>query len=244
MLSRFGIFISLIILISCEEPAYVASQPGETANQEETLALGSITDYDRNSAYILSVPHGKYDINTGDLGESFCQQINWDCIIAEGYRSKDHPINVSRPTEGIGVSTGYETLTSRAQIVFDAYMDAINSIIDDNYKLYVEIHGHSRAESAWQIEIATVGLSIPQSERIKYLLQNELDLVGLPDYEILVENIDDIYYKAQSSKSNGTLSNFSPVIHMEFPIELRRNHLSSITEFIISALPNLVAQEF
>jgi len=95
------------------------------AAREEALSLGQFSSQDNNSHYIITAPHGGYDLMTEVIVREVCDNILWNCLIAQDFRSKSHPLNVTRPTEKYGVSSNNEVRTERALYVYDEYLNQI-----------------------------------------------------------------------------------------------------------------------
>ena len=210
--------------------------------REEALSLGQFSSQDNNSDYIITAPHGGYDLMTEIIVRKVCDNILWNCLIAQNFRSKSHPLNVTRPTEKYGVSSNNEVPTERALYVYGEYLRQIY-LINKAPKLYVEIHGNSRNESKNRIEIATVSITDDQARRIKLILENALSSTKLTQ-SIAIENIDYIYYHATSSKARGSLSKIKPALHFEFPKGVRMNSTDEVVTFLSFALPELVVELF
>ena len=210
--------------------------------REEALSLGQFSSQDNNSHYIITAPHGGSDLMTEVIVRKVCDNILWNCLIAQDFRSKSHPLNVNRPTEKYGVSSNNEVRTDRALYVYDEYLRQIY-LINKVPKLYVEIHGNSRNKSKNRIEIATVGIKDDQARRIKLILQNALSSTKLTQ-SIAIENIDYIYYHATSSKAQGSLSKIKPALHFEFPKSPRTIKTDEVVAFLSFALPKLALELF
>ena len=220
----------------------VADSNNLVAAREEALSLGQFSSQDNNSHYIITAPHGGFDLMTEVIVREVCDNILWNCIIAQDFRSKSHPLNVTRPTEKYGVSSSNEVRTERALYVYDEYLSQIY-LINKAPKLYVEIHGNSRNESKNRIEIATVSIKDDQARRIKLILQNALSSTKLTQ-SIAIENIDYIYYHATSSKAQGSLSKIKPALHFEFPKSSRTISTDEVVAFLSLALPKLAIELF
>ena len=212
------------------------------AAREEALSLGQFSSQDNNSHYIITAPHGGSDLMTEVIVRKVCDNILWNCLIAQDFRSKSYPLNVNRPTEKYGVSSNNEVRTERALYVYDEYLSQIY-MINKAPKLYVEIHGNSRNKSKNRIEIATVGINNDQARRIKLILQNALSSTKLTQ-SIAIENIDYIYYHATSSKARGSLSKIKPALHFEFPRSSRTISTDEVIAFLSFALPELALELF
>lgn len=181
---------------------------GLPAQAQDVLALGSFEVTDRNSPILIAAPHGGYDTGTEEIARKVAQLLNASCIVATGYRTVDHPINVNRPTEGVRLAANLEHVTGDAQTVYDAYRTQVLAL---KPKLYVEIHANIRPESANAIEAATRGITSNEARLLK-------TASALP---VLIEPLDKLYYRASSAKRLGILSQLPYALHFELPTSLR-----------------------
>lgn len=229
-------FMIFLMFYSCAEP--------DEFTREEALALGNMVTKDHSSPYIIAAPHGKFDLNTADVVESVCINAQWNCLIASGYRTEEHPINVNRPTEGVGLAKYEEQHTDRARYVYEEYLARFSDIQTASFKLYVEIHGNSRPESQNRIEIATVGLDSDESATIKEELILELTEAGLSDLNVLIEGDPDFHFHASAAKAFGILKDVETALHLEIPIAFRSDRLNELTEALKKTLPPVLEKEF
>jgi hypothetical protein len=211
---------------------------------EHGFSEGVFQSWDRNSSYLLTAPHGGFDLKTDEMVASFCRAVSWNCLTARGFRTRIHPINVNRPTEGVDEVASQELFTPEAQKVYDAYHAKVFQRREESLKLYVEIHGNKRADSRGQIEIATQGISASKAQRIKQLLTDEIKRAELGEIKILIEPLDLIHFTASANKRLGILHDLSPALHLEFPRALREELKLQTIAFLSSALPRLVEAEF
>lgn len=191
------------------------------AQHSDLPSYGSITTVDRVSDLILSAPHGNYDTYTGDMVQEICSVTAYDCLIARGYRTDEHPINVNRPTEGVGVAYSEEQVTGRALAVYDYYRSNVEKIQSEHLRYYIELHGNNRSASAGQLEIATVGIDAARAAQIKQTIDNSLAAHGLSAYTTAMEGIDTIYFKATGAKQFGILATVQTALHIETPWAIR-----------------------
>lgn len=211
----------------------------------DVSALGSITLMDADSGYVIAAPHGKFDLNTDTIVSRFCAAIHWDCLIAQSFRSAEHPINVNRPTEGVNLASGEESRTPRAEAVYAKYLASFSAITANTTpKLYVEIHGNNREESKELIEVAIVGIEQDRAGRIRALLNTALLANGIEDVHVAIEGLDEIYFGAHATKTIGILSIVKPALHMEFPKNLRMDRIDATVNFLKLALPQVTTLEF
>lgn len=188
------------------------------------------------SPYILSAPHGSFDLHTGRIVQETCAALpQWGCIVVTGYRTRKIPINVNRPTEGISLPPNQESRTPVAEAVYRQYLSIIKSISNDP-KWYIEIHGNARKKSASFIEIATIGLSIEQSKKIALTWTPLLHIHGLSEYTLLIEPLHKVHFSAEASKEFGSLSQFQPTLHIELPEALRFEKQEATVQFLQKAL--------
>ncbi|MBT6275306.1 MAG: hypothetical protein HOI95_14355 [Chromatiales bacterium] len=73
---------------------------------------------DANSPFIIAAPHGGYDLHTETIVKNACGRLAWNCLIAQGFRTREVPLNVNRPTEGVDVPMRKERHTDRAAAVY------------------------------------------------------------------------------------------------------------------------------
>ena len=240
----FLISLLLLALVGCGQFNEVLNQnPRDPITRDEALALGRFSSKDQGSSYFIAAPHGKYDRKTGEIVDGVCNNISWNCLIAKGYRTNKHYLNVNRPTENVEDSRSKEEHTDRAFYVYEEYLSRLKSS-NATPKLYVEIHGNERDRSKDKIEIATVDIDDNKARRIKELLQDELEENTSLNQIISIENIDNIYYRATSAKKWGTLSEIKPSLHLEFPASPRIDKTDEVISFLTIALPILVEAEF
>ena len=200
----------------------------------------SLTVTDRDSRFILAAPHGHYDRHTGDIVDAVCGRVGWNCLVARGFRTDRDPLNVNRPTEGVGLAPREERHTDRAARVFDRYRAAWQALGGADAALYVEVHGNSRAESAGRLEVAVVGIAGDALAALECLLASALARAGLDALEPWVEGRRRIWFRARSTKWYGILSDTPHALHLEFPRRVRdAPHRARVITFLTDALPTL-----
>lgn len=177
-------------------------------------------------AIIVCAPHGFYELMTEGIVKELASSLSASYVVASGFRKRSHPINVNRPTEGIGLSSKEEPSTDRSRHVFKQYIQMLRAIQDGNgVSLLVEIHGNSIKDLSHIIEIATkgfhqeflMGLKRTQNERLKNLFPTD------PYYRFMIEPLDPIVMAASGAKRTGSLREFQRALHIELPRELRVN---------------------
>ena len=202
--------------------------------------IGRIIAYSGQYSATIAAPHGSWDLNTKAIAQDTCKTISWNCVLAEGFRTMAEQFNVNRPTQGANRSKHEESHTYTAQMIYRQFEQSIRSV-DPRPILYVELHGNSKQGKESIIEIANVGLSFDQVLTIKEIFNDKLYESGLEDYEVLVEGVDPIYYRASACKEWGTLSHFSPSLHIELPRQLRSGRKSqALVQFLAASLPEIL----
>ncbi len=161
---------------------------------------------------VLAAPHGDFDIGTFEIVRELCERHpQWTCVLATHFRSEGasaQPFNVNRPT-----LLNHDDCSSPhplAYRVFAAWMEKVKRITP---RLYVEIHGNARDESADHIEVAHKGY---QPEKLKTLLSHPM---------FAIENFDEIWFKASQNKECGAMQAMTKSLHFELPASLRLGEL-------------------
>ena len=220
-------------LVSCSHIA--------RAEVSNALSFGTFTSDERHSPNLLTAPHGGFDLGTEVLTRDTARNLGWDSVIAVGFRQRSHPINVNRPTEGIGLAAAVEAHTDGAKLVYDAFHEKVFKDFEHGGpEFYVEIHGEGRAELQGTIEIATVGVSPEQAGKIAAIFRAELKALALPtNYRVAIEGQDKIFFMASASKKIGILSEVHRALHIELPRKLRTEDPSSTIQLLTHALPRI-----
>ncbi|MEM7254888.1 MAG: hypothetical protein AAF493_26050 [Pseudomonadota bacterium] len=194
----------------------------------------------RPSSMIFAAPHGGFDLGTARIATMVCERVQWNCLIARGYRTKTIPLNVNRPTEGVGLSPSQERHTSRAKTVYAEYAAKWRALNGPRATLYVELHGNSRVESAGRLEIAVVGMSKRERDRVECVFRRGLARSAMDGLEVWVEGNRRIWYRARSTKRFGILGETPRALHIEVPRRFRRSGTRAQTaSFLIDVLPQL-----
>jgi len=198
-----------------------------------------ILQFGNSSKFILSAPHGKFDMQTGLIAKAVHEGLpKWTCVVVEGFRRHMTPINVNRPTEGIGLAPEEEIHTEAAKKAYEQYMHTIEAICPIP-QWYVELHGNKRRASSLFVEVATHGLSVEQAKEIKRDWGYLLCIHGLEEFSIQIEPIDHIYYSATGNKCMGAMSQIAPSLHIELPESLRFEKKAKVIFFLQQALLKL-----
>jgi hypothetical protein len=166
----------------------------------------------------------------------------WHCLVAERFRTKAVPLNVNRPTERVGVSPNNELHSTRAAKIYARYLNAWQKLGGASAKVYLEVHGNSRKRSAGYLDVATVGWSRAELLALKQILSEGLESNGLGELKVLVEGVDQIYFRARSTKRWGILGQVSKGVHLEFPRRVRKtSNRGKVVAFLRSLMPQLEA---
>lgn len=220
-------WLAAIFLVSCQA-RQVALQ------KDQVLSLGEMHVVNRGVPFVIAAPHGEFDTHSAEVVDALCESLPWSCIVVRGYRTKEKPINVNRPTEGLTKDT--EKPSSDATHVYNEYSKNVDKLFGNGSKLYVEIHGNARPESQDRIEIAQVGLSASSIARLRKLLYANLEKQGLSQYRILIEGDPGFHYNATSAKKFGILRKVKRALHIETPLTLRNEKREALVKFLAGAL--------
>jgi hypothetical protein len=204
---------------------------------------------------VIAAPHGTTDSATDVLVEDLARLTGWSAVVVRGYSRRDGSggrLHVNRPTEGpAGAPAARERETPEARDVHRAYAEHVARAAQGPLRLYVELHGNARAESAERIEIATVGIGRDEAWRLRTLLELVRDarLGGRPEprLAVLVEPLDRVHYTAAAAKERGLLGTASRALHVELPrparLEHRATYAAILAEFLTQAAGILLAGE-
>ena len=209
---------------------------------ENARGLGSVTSRDSEQPYLISAPHGTFDLYTAEIAESVCGLLGWNCVMARGYVVDGVRINVNRPTEGAGLSPENEIESERATCVFEYFLHEAQAVLfESETTFYVEIHG---AGAIQDVQIATVGIPFDQAVRMKAVLQAAWNAQSGSSRTIHMEPVDSITFTARASKERGMLSRFQPAIHIELPRAMREDERARVIQFLQNGLFTIAQNEF
>jgi len=187
---------------------------------------------------VLAAPHGTSDTATDVMGRELAKLTGFGLVVATGYAHLDgdgRRYNVNRPTESVpGVAARIEVETEAARQVYQAYRRHVAEAAQGPLRLYVELHGNGRQESAGRMEIATVGVSREDAWRLKTLLElirdSRVPAEGaVPRFDVWVESQDPIWYTASAAKQSGILAQAPLALHIELPRAARTTHREAYT---------------
>lgn len=194
----------------CSPPALAASP----------LTVGRFETLPSATGVLVAAPHGGYDLHSDDVARRVALAIGAGYVLASGFRTFDHPWNVNRPTAGAGRQPADEARTPEARAVYEAYRA---HVMRQAPRLYVEIHGNSRAESAAAIEVATVNIPLEAARAFQADFRRRVAALdgAYPRFDLKIEPLDAIHYRAASAKQQGLLALMPRVVHLELPKGIR-----------------------
>jgi hypothetical protein len=212
------------------------------------LPGGSVQVEKGRPGFVIAAPHGTSDIATDLMGRSLAKLTGFGLVVASGYANLDgegRRFNVNRPTESPpGAAARLEVETAAARQVYQDYRRHVTEAAQGAVRLYVEVHGSMRPESAGRVEIATVGVSRDEAWRLKTLMElirdSRLPAEGdVPRLEVWVESQDPVVYTASAAKQSGILGQTPLALHIELPRAARTTHREVYTtvlaDFIIQS---------
>ena len=183
---------------------------------------------------VVAAPHGTSDIGTGEMAIAISRRTGAGLVVAQGFtietgtgEQRGWRYQVNRPREGLpGAPAGADAATPIARRVYQAYEDRVRAAARGPLRLYVELHGNDRTESAGRIEVATVGIDGDRAVRVRTLFELVRDArlgrkTTAPRLAIRVEGADSLRYTASSAKQDGILRLPERALHLELPREAR-----------------------
>jgi hypothetical protein len=179
------------------------------------------------SPIVVAAPHGGFDRYSELLAREVALMCGASYLLADGYRTYEHPWNVNRPTEGVKLKVDDEAITPAAQAVFQAYATKLSGL---SPRMYVEVHGNSRPESAGWIETATQGLSAEDATWLKRDFEARVARMpeGIKRLAIKIEPLDTLHYQAASVKRQGVFRQVPVAVHFETPWALRSDERTRV----------------
>lgn len=225
-------------LIGGRESAEVPSAPIPRA------ATGGTVQVEKGRAgLVITAPHGTSDTGTDVIGRDLAKLTGWGLVVVSGYTHLDaegRRYNVNRPTEGVpGTAARLEVETAPARQIYQAYRRQVAEAAQGPLRLYVELHGTGRKESAGRLEIATVGVGRDDAWRLKTLLELIRDSrvpPGIPSLEVWIESLDPLWYTASAAKQSGMLGQVALALHIEIPHAARTTHRDAYTTVLADFL--------
>jgi hypothetical protein len=223
-----------------------AESPAPAVPAPRTTAPGGSVQVEKGRpGLVIAAPHGTSDAATDLMGRELAKLTGFGLVVATGYANLDgegRRYNVNRPTESVpGVAARLEVETEAARQVYQAYRRHVTEAAQGTLRLYVEVHGNSRPESAGRVEIATVGVSRENAWRLKTLLElirdSRLPPEGnVPRLEVWMESQDPVMYTASVAKQSGILAQTPLALHIELPRAARTTHREAYTTVLADFL--------
>lgn len=218
------------------------------AEREAPLVRGQLVALPGQPGLVIGAPHGSSDDGTDRISRELAQRTGFGLVLATGFShldSQGRRLNVNRPTEGVpGRLPAEEIYTEEARHVYEAYAHRVNEVARGPIRLFVELHGNARQESAGRIEIATVGVDRQQAWQLRTLFEliRDAHLRARPEaprLEILVEPLDRLHLNATRAKQIGVLRLPQQAFHIELPrvarIQGREAYVEILAEFLTEA---------
>lgn len=225
------------------------------AEREIPLARGQFVALPGRAGLVIGAPHGGSDTGTDGISRELAKRTGFGLVVATGFANTDSQgrrFNVNRPTEGVpGRQPASEVYTKEARLVYEAYARLVQEVAQGPIRLFIELHGNARHESAAQVEIATVGVDHQQAWQLRTLFEliRDAHLRAWPDaprLEILVEPFDRLHWNATGAKQTGVLRLPQQAFHIELPrvarTQGREAYVEILAEFLREAATLLQAQ--
>jgi len=188
------------------------------------------------------------------MGRELAKLTGFSLVVVTGYTHVDasgRRYNVNRPTESQpGAAARFEVETEPARQVYQAYRRQVTEVAQGPLRLYVEVHGNVRPESAGRMEIATVGVSRDDAWRLKALLEMIRDARlpaegDVPRLDVWMEPLDTLWYTASAAKQSGMLAQTRLALHIELPraarTTFREAYTTVLADFLIQSAALLLA---
>jgi hypothetical protein len=216
---------------------------GPVASQERVdHALGDFEYVASPIGVLIAAPHGTFDAYTDTLAIAAARQAGAGYVVARKFSLGKNRINVNRPTEGAFVGCSQEPQTARAQDVYGTYLRLVaNAASGKPLRLYVEIHGNSNQRTAQSIEVATVGISAAQAQKVKdgysaMLARARERVSAYPELALIIEPVDRVYYTASCAKKIGIFATEAVPrgVHFEFPRVAREGDALQVSASLVS----------
>jgi hypothetical protein len=194
---------------------------------------------------VIAAPHGTSDSATDLMGRELAKLTGFSLVVVTGYTHVDaagRRYNVNRPTESQpGAAARQEVETEPARQVYQTYRRQVADAAQGPLRLYVEVHGNGREESAGRMEIATVGLSRDDAWRLKTLLEMIRDARlpaegAVPRLDVWMEPQDSLWYTASAAKQSGILAQARLALHIELPRAARTTYREAYTTVLADFL--------
>ncbi len=222
-----------------------ADAPGGAPAGPAGAIAGSVQVEKGRPGIVLAAPHGTSDSATDLMGRELAKLTGFSLVVVTGYTRVDaggRRYNVNRPTESQpGAAARLEVETEPARQVYQAYRRQVTEVSQGPLRLYVEVHGNMRPESAGRMEIATVGVSRDDAWRLKALLEMIRDVRlpaegEVPRLDVWMEPLDTLWYTASAAKQSGMLAQTRLALHIELPRAARTTYREAYTTVLADFL--------
>ena len=223
----------------------VEAPPTAPSRAPASPAGGSVHVEKGRPGLVVAAPHGTSDVATDVLGRDLARLTGFGLVVVTGYTNVDavgRRYNVNRPTESApGAPARQEVETEGARSVYQSYRRQVADAAQGPLRLYVEVHGNAREESATRIEIATVGVSREDAWRLKTLLEMIRDARltaegDTPRLDVWMEPQDRLWYTASAAKQSGILAQTALALHIELPRAARTTYREAYTTVLADFL--------
>jgi hypothetical protein len=235
----------------------IAKEPAETGPRPPAPVAapsgGTFEVEKGRPGFVIAAPHGTSDAATDAIGRDLARLTGFSLVVVTGYTQIDalgRRYNVNRPTESVpGSAARLEVETAPAREVYQVYRRRVAEAAQGPLKLYVEVHGNARPETAGRMEIATVGLGRDDAWRLKTLLELIRDSRvtepgDVPRFDVWIEPLDPLVYTASGAKQSGMLGQAPVALHIEIPrlarITHREVYTTVLADFLIQSAALLV----
>jgi hypothetical protein len=242
--------VSLLVSGCATHPVTVEIEPPRGARPDPR---GHIATRPGRAGAVVAAPHGTTDSRTGEMAAEIARRTGFGLVVATGFAlepdtpaSAGRRFQVNRPYDGIpGRGPADERATPEARAVYEEYERRVRETARGPLRLYVEIHGNNRRDTAMGIEIATVGVDHGHALQLKTLLELTRDAHlranrEAPRLDVLMEPVDRIFYAAGGAKREGILRVPERALHIELPKAARHDfgalYAAILADFLTEAL--------
>lgn len=212
---------------------------------EIPLTRGQFVSRSGKPGLVIGAPHGGSDNGTERISRELAERTGFGLVLATGFSNIDSQrrrFHVNRPTEGVpGQPPSSEVYTEEARVVYEAYVRRVKEAARGPLRLFVELHGNARKESAGRIEIATVGVDRQQAWKLKTLFEliRDAHLRAWPEaprLQLLMEPLDQLHLNASVAKQTGILRLPQQALHIELPRAARSAGREAYVEILAEFL--------
>lgn len=195
---------------------------------------------------LIAAPHAASDKYTGKIALGIARILGAGYLVVTARGDTIRRTNVNRPSEKERFGSA-EIWTDRSESVYLRYLDLIRSSSNMPLRAYIEIHGHGDHRLRNVVEVASIGLTSNQANRMKDAFESAYEdgagyLARNMGLVVRVEPTDRLRYQASASKRIGVLSERISTLslHVELPTMARELRSSAVTESLIAAMVRAV----